>query len=359
MKRIWLMILTTVMMLTFPVTASATKADPAVEPLNMELEIDGKVYILSGTLKDITEQGIVVLESENKVLGKAILFPGFWYPASVGETQFSILLSEDRIGDDVYVSGFRINQDSSPYAKLGGIQLGKSTAKDIKKLLGNPEEDDKSSIHYSYKRSYASVTFTFESDKKGAPLKRIEVADTTPFLFGAGVSEAAGKEDKDLPEPKDLQKYQFILDGKLYADDVTVADLMENGWRISTDDVDKEWKPRGTSAVGSWSINMYNGIGFIVPLVYNDSMTDPCTTEKCKVRCIYVEESDGTSIWVENGFTIGATLGDIQRAFDDIEIEKKDGYTNYTVSSKSSRICFSVAHKAAFAVWAYLPVRFD
>ena len=206
---------------------------------------------------------------------------------------------------------------------------------EVQKQLGTPGSEDGKEIEYTWKRGNAIVEFTFESDTENAPLNKMQVVDVTPFLYGVGVSPEAGREENDLPNPEDLGKYSFILDGKLYGEGVTMAQLMENGWRLSAYDIGTELEPRGTSSVSTRSIVMYNGISFIEVSPYNNSTTDVCTIEEGNVYIIRVMESDCSSIWVEGGFTLGSKIKDIQKAFDDdIKTDNKSDYTNFSISKK-------------------------
>ena len=353
MKKLLAVLLIAAALLALP---TAAFADTGEELMRMQLEIDGKTYTLSGWLKDIVAQGITVTENEVKGLNQAIILPGYWYPASVGEAQFLILLSEDRIGDDVYVSGYRTNQVASPDAKGPGFQLGKTGSKEIQRQYGAPDKTESKYVSYRYRAGYAFAEFTFESDKRNAPLYKVEVIDAVPFLYGPGVSEEAGKEDAGLPAPEDLQKYEFILDGKFYSGKVTIAELMANGWRLSANDARKELEPRGSSTINSRSITMFNGISFIEVFPYNDSTTDPCAMEEGYVMEIRVADSDGVSLWTEGGFTFGAKPGEITEAFEDVGIDQKSDYTNYKVTKNSGRLRFSVAHGKVFAIEVTMPI---
>ena len=354
MKKMLALLLTTATLFMLSTTYCAAEDKTGADLLKMQLEIDGKVYTLSGYLKDILAQGITVTELEDGWFNQAILVPGYWYSAKVGETQFRILLSEDRIADDVYVSGLRINQISTPNAEYAGLRLGKTTYREIQKNLGDPHRSNDGEARYYYKSQYAYADFDFESAKTRAPLKQIEIVDATPFLYGPGVSEQAGVEDDNLPNPEDLQKNEFILDGKFYSGKISVADLMENGWRLNAKDVGMELKPRSSNVIGGTSILMYNGIGLINVSCYNSSTDVPCSVEDGMVLAINVKDSYGTSILTEKGFTNGANLKDVEKAFDNIEVEQSKDFTKYHV--KADGIIFRVVDKTVIEITVIMPV---
>ncbi len=342
MKKFLAILLAAVMVLSVSVTAFANEDIRDGDLLEMEAEIGVKEYLLYGPVSSLRQQGVEVTEPVSQ-MNKEILYSGYWYKALIGETEIALLLTEDKVADDVYVIGYRLTQEKAPGAEAGDFRLGRSTRRDVERELGASEDGRYRLVH-----DYASVKFGYEDNH----VRSVEVINILPVSFG--VCEHQDRDDDRLPDGDTLGETEFILDDCLYSGKICMADLLANGWHLSGEDAGKELEPRSSasdySASGVW---MYNGEGFIEVFPYNESTEKACSIEEAALQSIWVYAGDNTEVEVEKGLELGDTVRELKRAFgEDLKEEKRIGFTEY----KTGRLTFRISDKTVDTILIWIPL---
>ena len=309
---------------------------------DMQARVGNKVYSFADTIDGLKEQGIRFEESEYK--------PGYWYAVNNGRIPFYVEIDafdrENATAEEIYVCGYRFNAADAPDVELPyGIKLGTATRKSVLETCGTPSSDGGDYLSYRFHRGYIYCYFRFESDAEDAPLKSVEATTSTPYNYGLGVSELAGVDAENLPDPSTFSFDQFIVDGKFYEGKLTVKDLMDNGWRIDRHDQDEELDPQGGKSfiIITTPISMFNGRSMIRVYTFNSAEEGTCTVADADVVSVGVNQADGTSIIVADGITLGSTLDDVIATYgSNYEEEQSDDYVKYTFSMGSTKTSFNV-----------------
>jgi len=312
----------------------------------LEALINGKVYTFATTIDGLREQGINFSQESPA--------PGYWYTVDTGRVALDVLIDaasrDTATADDLYVCGYDLSADKAPQAVIyGGLTVGEMTPASVVAALGEPNYGaGTSSLTYNFRRNYISMYFYFDGEGEDAPLRHVRLTSSIPYAFGLEVSELAGVEDDNLPDPKLFNFNQFILDGKYFdGSKLKVSDLIEKGWRVDARDAKKVLEAQsGNSVLISGDIiYLYNGVGMVQAFVWNideDGTGAECTLPEADVLYVGANVADRTSLIVADGLTFGSTLEEVQRTFGtNSKADVNDTYTYYEYTMNGVRNGFS------------------
>jgi len=314
MKTRKILIVLSVLLLTACALAfaeSATPPEPAAEellytPYDLQVRIGGKVYDFACTLDELAQQGVRIAQSE--------LTAGRWHRANNGRASFGVLLQGTK-GDEseLSVCGVQIEPDGNQIFELpGGIVIGRSTVDDCIAAWGEAE----TASQYWQDFWHGKVQIKAYYDDSGL-IRRFEMISHGPVSWGFDFDGQAGKAQADLPDPMHMAFDEYILDGKLYAGQITIADLEENGWVIDHSmNLDEKIKPQGGAMfVLNPKLTCFNGASTLVVSPVNRSDEKECALGECAVQYISVSEADGTSLTLADALTIGSRYSEVEALF--------------------------------------------
>ncbi len=346
MKKVTAILLTVILLLSISMFSFAEDDAFPGKLLDMKVEIGNNIYTISGKAEDLQAQGIRFVSKDLK--------PGYWFSVDNGRNSFKVLLDaadrDNASADETFVCGYQISGDECPNALIsGGLQLGVTTCEQVNALYGEAAYTSSNydgSVYgvYHLARWYVNAEFSFESDKKDAVLTKVEVSTSIPYTFGTEVSELAGKEDNNLPDPSGFSFDQFILDGKFYDGHIMARDLLGNGWRVDTRNRNEQYEAQGDS----WFIFtngqiLFNGKTMITVYPYNSASEGTCSLEEADVLTIGVGAEDATSIVLADGITILSPFEDVVKTFgSNYEETPREGYTEYKYKVAHSQYTFNV-----------------
>lgn len=318
--------------------AFAQTATPSENPLDMEVMIGATVYNFSCTLDELEAQGITITDSE--------LRDGYWHNANNGRAAFQVLLMGTKgDGTDLSVCGVKIEPDGSQTFVLPcGIVMGESTYDDCLAAYGAP--DNISAFWVEFARDKVQYRIYFDDNNV---IREMQMISYGPLSWGFEFDDQAGVEQENLPDPFTMAFDEYILDGKLYKGQITLADLEENGWVLDhAADLSEEIAPQGNDLlINNSRLVLFNGESTLQVFPINRSTEETCTLAECSVLYIGVNSADNVSLVLADGITIGSSYDDVIATFGEATSEEDysdDGYIYYKHKAMGSvTYGFSVA----------------
>lgn len=306
-------------------TPSDAAQEPSMFPLDMEAMIGTKNYTFSCTLEELETQGVTITDEE--------LESGYWHHANNGRAYFQVLLMGTR-GDETELSvcGAKFAPDGTQVFTLpGGIVVGESNRADCVEVYGKPSYDTESYVRYNLARG--KVVYSIEFDENGI-VESFSMQSYGPYAWGFEFDGQAGVEQANLPDVKEMAFDEYILDGKMYKGQITLADLEKNGWVLDhTADLQSQIDAQGDAFVITNPLLVCsNGISTLQVLPINRSTDNTCALEDCGVLYFGVNVTDNVSIVLADGITLGCDYDDVVALFGEAiseEAHEDEGYTYY------------------------------
>lgn len=308
------------------VTPSEAAALPSADPLDMQAMIGNKIYDFACTLEEIEEQGINIVEDELK--------EGYWHAANNGRASFRLLLM-GTLGDteELSVAGVSfVPEGTQVFTMPGGLVVGKHTQADALAAYGTPHVDNDYCDWFQFTRG--KIEYRVYYNEETDTIREFQMISRAPLSWGFEFDGQAGVEEKDLPDPSAMDFDEYILDGKLYKGRISLDDLEENGWVLDHgEDLNAELEPQGDMMfVLNTILVCYNGESTLQVFPINRSCDAACKLGECDVMYIGVGETDGASIVLADGLTIGSSYDDVLATFGEaahVEDHSEDGYIYY------------------------------
>lgn len=243
--------------------------------------------------------------------------------------------------EDTYIAGVNIDTydfEEEDYDRVKfpkDIQIGKSTADDIKKAFGTPDDtyepDDRDYVTMTYSKDYyVDVEFTVTD----GVLTEVEMENfTAPEDF----KEPELKKEipdyvKDYTAPKkmgkDMQSATVELDGVIYQFPVPLEQLLKDGWEL-----DKDAPETIASEDYEYITLSKDGFELEYVTVYNDTKYEtPIEYGLVKTLSIYGYGNDNLPVKFPGNITTTTTLDEFKKAVKgmDFETDEGDGYVLYT-----------------------------
>ncbi len=314
---------------------TATPSEPSVEitdtpsarALDMQVKISGKIYDFACTMDELAAQGITICADELAI--------DRWLDAHNGRAYFQVLLSATK-GDETTpaVCGVKIRADGNQTFELpGGLTIG-STKEEVIAALGAPGTDSGNLAFFNFSRRKVEFRCYFDENAEGMPLKEIQMISYAPLSWGFDFDGQAGVQQENLPDPTTMGFDEYIIDGKLYKGDITLAQLEENGWVLDhSQDLEAQIDPQADSLVViNKTMVLFNGVSTMQVLPYNPSDDTACALKDCSVLYLGANVADMLEITLADGIAIGSPYADAAALFGEAksaEENAEDGYTYY------------------------------
>jgi len=311
-------------MLTVCSCAMAETVSVSTNPLDMEVMIGNKVYTFACTLEELEAQGITITADG--------LNANYWHDANNGRAGFDVLLQGTK-GDDANLSvcGVKVTPNSGqPITMPGGIVIGESTRDDCLAAYGTPYVDNDTSIWYNMARNKVQYRIYFDDNMV---IKDFQMISYGPYSWGFEFDGQAGVEQSDLPDPTSMNFDQYIIDGKLYSGQITLADLTANGWVLDhSTDLSVEVDPQGKAImISNPLLVLGNGESTLQVFPINRSEA-ACALSECGVLYVGANLGDNVSIVLADGLTLGDSYDAFVATFGEAgstEDHSDDGYIYY------------------------------
>ena len=309
----------------------------------VEVKFGNRVYSCVGTVDEIKAQGLN--------FGTDEIEAGYRYTVDNGRQTFQILMDahdrETATAENTFACGYRLTAEDNANAEIyGGVVIGEATRADVRDILGAPDYEGSDYDRYNAWKGNIILYIYYESDAANAKIKSAEMTSYILTEYGAGLSEQAGIQEENLPDPNSFAFSQFILDGKFYdGSALKLSDLTANGWRVGATDTERTLSPNSGFSIWGYVIGLYNGESMIEAFVYNGS------DESNEIPLIdgdvmYVGASAGecADIVIADGLTVGSTIDDVRATFGTNCTEKPDedkGWTYYEYTTNNTRNGFT------------------
>lgn len=324
MKRIFAIVLS-MMLAACGCAAAETVVTPSEAPLDMEAMIGGKIYTFACTLEELEEQGVRISEEELK--------EDCWHSANNGRAAFEVLLQGTKgESEELSVAGAKFVPDGNQvFTMPGGIVVGQSTKEDCIAAYGETNVGTTNTNWFKMARDKVQYRVSYDEDMV---VKEFQLISEGPLSWGFEFDGQAGAEQTDLPDPTAMAFDEYILDGKLYKGQITLADLEANGWVLDhSADLESMIEPQGDKwLVINPILVMYNGESTLQVFPINRSTEEERALGECEVLYIGVNEADGVSLVLADGLTIGCAYSDVETLFGkagNIDEYEEEGYTYY------------------------------
>ncbi len=324
-RKIVALLLVALLTLACMLPACAEDAeDAATDDIRLtDVKIGSKVYSFDAPLEAFEAQGITITASELK--------PDYWLSANDGRASFDVLVSGTKGDPDVLsVCGVRVRPDGNQTFELyGGIVIG-------------PEPCTKEQIHaaygestnnwYNFRRKKVQYRVYYNDDDT---VREIQILSSFPMAYGFEYSDLAGVADENLPDPKAMGFDEYILDGKHYKGQITLQDLVDDGWLLDASiDLNQEVEPQGAAAffISNPFIVCFNGKSTLQVFPINRSVDTACKLSECGVLYVGANEADDVDVVLANGITLGTPYEDVVALFGEAtrtEDHSDDGYMVY------------------------------
>lgn len=320
-QRVSLLLLAILLSIACMIPACAEETAPVDIGLT-EVKIGSKVYSFSMPVSDFEAQGITFNSSELK--------PDYWYQANNGRASFSVLVSGTKNDPNTLsVCGVDIAPDGNQTFELrGGIVIGPEpcTKAQIEAAWG---ESEYNSYNFCYLKLHYYVFYN-EDDT----VRHIQIVSEMPLSYGFEYSELAGVPDENLPDPTTMAFDEYIIDGKLYKGQITLQDLVDDGWLLdSTLDLNKEVEPQGNGGlILNNIITCYNGKSMMQVFPINRSTDTPCKLSECGVLYMDISRSNNLDVTLADGMTLNKPYSDAVAVFGEASrVDEEASFYTHTV----------------------------
>ncbi len=350
MKKILAAILALTIILSMISVSCADENGVSDRLMDMQVKLGNKIYTFADSIDGIKAQGVRFVDDELKA--------GEFHEANNGRIAFKVKVGaadEKSTGSEsLYVCGYEFNSKESLNAEIScGIKVGVSTRADVLNAFGTPTTPnftDKDYLAYMLNYNYLLVRFYFSGNEDESTLIRVEAESDIPFSYGLEVSEFAGKEAENLPDPMTFNFDQFIIDGKFYEGALKLQDFLDNGWRLDSRIADKVLQDEYRTE----DVVLFNGVNMIFVSVENRQGTDSLPIADGDVEYVGVLKADDTSIIVADGLTIGSSFEDVMATFGSNYFESVSGdYTTYSYHLGKTTNMFFVKDDIVEAISVY------
>lgn len=276
------------------------------------LYVGNKTYTFPISIADLTELGVDIPDVSNLTAG--VYYPGV--DVNDGRNGFAIRIEYlSNLEDPIWATGVNLNSDNHAGMSVGGMVLGETTRGEIIAACGgdnygNTYEGD-SLTYYAYNINYIWY-LSFDGTAEDSKLTRVSMHNELTEKYGEVDASNAGVKDNDLPDTSAMGFNEFILDGKYYAKNSTVQDLLDNGWVLTFDDAEKSVAAKDGLIMAGGSLWLYNGVSMVRINAFNTNEAEgEYGYADCTINSVYADVCNNATIVCADGLTnMGSTYDD-------------------------------------------------
>lgn len=301
-------ILSVLLIVVLALGCVAFAEESTIDLTDSTLYVGNKVYTFPISVSELTELGVDVPDVSN-------LTKGVYYPAvdvNDGRNGFAIRIEYlSNLDDPYWATGVKLDSDHHAGMSVGGMVLGETTRGEIIAACGSDYHgetyENDTLTYYAYDISYI-WNLTFDGNSEDSKLTGVAMHNELVEKYGEVDASMAGVEEDDLPDPSAMGFNEFILDGKHYAKNATVQELLDNGWVLSYDAAAKSVAPKNGLIMQGGTLWLYNGVSMVMVLAYNTNDAEgEYGYADCTINSVYADVCNKASIVCADGLANGVS----------------------------------------------------
>lgn len=316
---------------------------------SFQIQLNGKVYQFPMEFKVFTANGWLYDGNESEMVNSGFIKGTQVFDKGKLEIYADILNYDINAKpcDECYIAGisidhYQLDKAGASASMAKGIEIGTSTADDIRTAYGTPSYDnttDSGFTNIEYRMgTYQSVRFSIDSESK--KLSKIQIqnyAEPEDFIAGEISTEIPEIVERyEAPESVSSEFADFTVEygGTIYQLPAPVRIFEANGWKVMEDRSDMQVAGHNYGWVTMMKDNQ------TLKVIANNYSEQATEIHNCFVTSVKSDEFEAkVPMIIARGITIGMSQADLEKILSEFNFEKDNSsntYVTYTVTPVKS-----------------------